>query len=104
MSRVLPYQNGIPVAVDPGPGAAAPALGTSRAGDNSIIPLGVQRFVIPDVVIFWGGQSADRSLPSGQLMASSARDGPQANTGDCAIGTRDHRQGRGRMSSVRLES
>lgn len=58
MSCVLPYQNGIPVAVDPGPGAAAPALGTPRAGDNSIIPLGVQPFVIPDVVIFGGGGKA----------------------------------------------
>ena len=54
MSCVLPYQNGIPVAVDPGPGAAAPVLDTARAGDASIVTLGDQRFVIPDAVIFGG--------------------------------------------------
>ena len=53
-SRVLQYKNGIPVAADPGSGAAAPALGAARAGDASIVTLGDQRCVIPDAVIFGG--------------------------------------------------
>lgn len=53
-ARVLQFRNGTPVSVDPVAGTAVPVLSAAREGDNSIVILGDQRFVIPDAVIFGG--------------------------------------------------
>lgn len=53
-SRVIFFENGTPVSYDQSQADAGKEMTVTRDGDNSIVMVGPERFVIPDAVI-WGG-------------------------------------------------